>query len=142
MEKSFVYSAQLLETKDGDTCDFLLSKTIETELDFGFKIKQKTVNTQTFEITTRFYGINAPETHTKNLVEKAKGLAATEHLKQILDLGTITIESEKAGKELSTEKFGRYLAKIKVTTPSGEIIDVNQRMVDLGFAVPYFGGKR
>ncbi len=142
MDNKFIYDATITEIKDGDTCNFLLSRTIKTELDFGFKIKQIILNTQTFEITVRFYGINAPEVHSLDLVEKKKGLEATEHLKQILDLGTITIESEKSGHELEQEKFGRYLAKIKVTTPAGEVIDVNQRMVDLGFAVAYFGGKR
>jgi len=135
------YAAKILRVIDGDTVVALLTKTITTELDFGFKFKEKIIHERTFEVTLRLYGINTPEVHGVKLEEKQRGLAATERLKQLLALGDVSLESVK-GTDLETDKYGRYLAKLKVTLPDGKVVDVNQTLIDLGYAVPYFGGKR
>ena len=54
------YKINLLRVVDGDT--------IDAEIDLGFDIKVKK--------RIRFMGINAPESRTKDLEEKARGLAA------------------------------------------------------------------
>ena len=84
---------------DGDT--------IDVTIDLGFDILYKT--------RVRLYGINTPETRTRDLEEKEKG------------------------------KFGRYLGIIIIEDcrPDHDTrTDINQLLVEEGHAVPYYGGKR
>ena len=64
----FEYNAVLDRVVDGDTVD--------ATIDLGFDTWKKT--------RIRFYGINAPESRTRDLEEKKKGLAAKERLIEIL----------------------------------------------------------
>ena len=64
----FEYNAVLDRVVDGDT--------IDATIDLGFDTWKKT--------RIRFYGINAPESRTRDLEEKKKGLAAKERLIEIL----------------------------------------------------------
>ena len=66
---AFRYKAILRRIVDGDTliCD----------VDLGFKV----YTTQ----RVRLWGINTPETRTRNLEEKKKGLAAKERLTEIMN---------------------------------------------------------
>ena len=63
------YNAKCIRVVDGDT--------IDAEIDLGFDIK----------VTKRIRlgGINAPESRTRNKVEKKLGLAAKERLKEMLE---------------------------------------------------------
>ena len=63
------YKISPLKVIDGDT--------IDAEIDLGFDIKVKK--------RIRFMGINAPESRTKDLEEKAKGIAAKDRVKQLLE---------------------------------------------------------
>ena len=63
----FEYNAVLDRVVDGDTVD--------ATIDLGFDTWKKT--------RIRFYGINAPESRTRDLEEKKKGLAAKERLIEI-----------------------------------------------------------
>jgi len=56
----FCYSAKVKRVVDGDTVDLLV--------DLGFDIHHK--------IRVRLYGINTPESRTRDLEEKALGLKA------------------------------------------------------------------
>lgn len=118
----YTYDAQVLNVVDGDTVD--------VSLDLGFDVHM------THRL--RLHGINAPELHSKNPAEKAAGQKAQEALKGLLakdpaHSAPVIVETiqDKA------EKFGRFLARIKVGT-----IDVNAEMIRLGHAKPYDGGKR
>jgi len=113
----YTYDCLVLNVVDGDTCD--------VSADCGFDIH--------FNLRVRLFGINAPEIHSKDANEKAAGLKAKDYLMKLIGGKQVVIETLKD----STEKFGRYLAKVKVGT-----LDVNDDMVKSGNARPYFGGKR
>tara|TARA_R110002051_G_scaffold323024_1_gene415348 strand:+ start:58 stop:411 length:354 start_codon:yes stop_codon:yes gene_type:complete len=104
---------------DGDTFD--------CSLDLGFNITHK--------IRVRMYGINTPESRTRDLEEKAKGLESKKRLIELLEIweGDLIVQTNKKG------KYGRYLG----TLFAGEIgININKQLIEEGFAVEYFGGKR
>jgi micrococcal nuclease len=103
---------------DGDTVDAII--------DLGFNI----------HVTKRIrlYGIDAPESRTRDKEEKVRGLAAKARLKELLDKKQkMYIESFGEG------KFGRLLAKIFV----GEAqVDVINLMIAEGHGKAYYGGNR
>jgi len=113
---------------DGDTVD--------ATIDLGFDVLYKT--------RVRLYGINTPETRTKDLEEKAKGLAAKERLNEIINKAVhmghhLILQTKEKG------KFGRYLGVIIIEDcrPDHDTrTDVNQMLVEEGHAEPYYGGKR
>ncbi|WP_353745018.1 thermonuclease family protein [Herbaspirillum sp.] len=87
------------------------------------------------------YGINTPESRTRDLEEKARGLASKKRLIQILteDEATpysLVLKTKEKG------KYGRWLGIITKCYEDDTSIAVNQTMIDDGYAVPYFGGKR
>ena len=124
----YTYKCKCLRVVDGDT--------IDAEIDLGFKVYIRE--------RIRFYGINTPESRTRDLEEKARGLAAKQFLKDILtkSKNKFILESmvDKKG------KFGRILGTLYVEyQKEGESIDkinVNQYLIDNRHAVAYFGGKR
>ena len=67
---AFVYNATLERVVDGDTVD--------VTLDLGFDVKLH-------KQRVRLAGIDTPESRTRNLAEKALGLAAKERLKELDD---------------------------------------------------------
>jgi micrococcal nuclease len=113
----FEYSAKVLEVIDGDT--------IDVAIDLGFNVLHT--------IRVRLYGINTPETRTKNKEEKQKGLKAKERLKELIEGKIVTIKTQKD----DTEKFGRYLGIVFLDNT-----DINQTLISEGHATEYFGGKR
>ena len=64
----YTYKAKLVKVVDGDT--------IDVTIDLGFDVSVKK--------RVRFEGINAPESRTRDLKEKALGLAAKDRVKAIL----------------------------------------------------------
>ena len=116
----FEYNAVLDRVVDGDTVD--------ATIDLGFDTWKKT--------RIRFYGINAPESRTRDLEEKKKGLAAKERLIEILKANDnkFVLKSHGGG------KYGRCLGELYVET-LGEI-SVQQTLINEGHGVAYFGGKR
>ena len=116
----FEYNAVLDRVVDGDTVD--------ATIDLGFDTWKKT--------RIRFYGINAPESRTRDLEEKKKGLAAKERLIEILKANNnkFVLKSHGVG------KYGRCLGELYVET-LGEI-SVQQTLINEGHGVAYFGGKR
>ena len=111
---------------DGDTVD--------VTIDLGFSILHK--------IRVRLYGINTPESRTRDLEEKKRGLAAKDRLYELissafLDDNTLILETKEKG------KFGRYLGRLIRKGDSEDIeLDINEQLVTEGHATRYFGGKR
>ena len=86
-------------------------------------------------------GINTPETRTKDLEEKARGLAAKDRVKQLLDgCKNVTLKSYGVG------KFGRCLGVIMLDMVDGQekltLENLNELLIKEGHAVEYHGGKR
>ena len=98
---------------DGDT--------IDVDIDLGFGI--------TYSHRVRLKGINAAETKTLDLEEKAKGLAAKEWLKKELSReGEWVIETTKE------DKYGRILGTLYFV---GDPVTINEKMLNEGIAAPY-----
>ena len=104
---------------DGDTIDVII--------DLGFDIMYKS--------RVRLFGIDTPESRTRDLVEKKYGLMSKEFLKEALkNAGKIVIKTHK-GEE--TGKFGRILGEIFC-----DGVNINQRMCEVGHAVAYYGQNK
>ena len=116
----FEYNAVLDRVVDGDTVDAII--------DLGFDTWKKT--------RIRFYGINAPESRTRDLEEKKKGLAAKERLIEILKAN----ENKFVLKSHGVGKYGRCLGELFVES-LGET-SVQETLINEGHGVAYFGGKR
>jgi len=120
------YNAKCTRVVDGDTIDAII------DLGFGVHITKR----------IRLAGINAPESRTRNKVEKKLGLAAKERLIDILDGAANCFELE------STElgKYGRVLGKLHIDKIAGKDVItkvcINDCLVREGHAVEYDGGKR
>ncbi len=114
----YEYKAIIRRVVDGDTVD--------VTLDLGFDIL--------YNNRIRLLGIDAPESRTRDLEEKALGLAAKDRVKELCPVGsTVILRTTKDGKG----KFGRILGEIFVEEQS-----VNKLLVEEGHAVEYFGGKK
>ena len=100
---------------DGDTVD------VEIDLGFGITLSHR----------VRLKDIDAAETRTKDLKEKAEGLLAKEWLeKELSKPGEWIIETTK------DDKYGRILGTLYLI---GEPVTVNERMLNDGIARPYLG---
>ena len=113
---AFVYNATLERVVDGDTVD--------VTLDLGFDVKLH-------KQRVRLAGIDTPESRTRNLAEKALGLAAKDRLIELC-VGKFKVKS------LGKGKYGRILGI--PYTEDGE--DVCQKLNNEGHAVEYWGGTK
>ena len=117
----FEYRSNLIKIIDGDT--------IDVDLDLGFSVMLK-------KQRIRLYGINTPESRTRDLEEKRYGLAAKARLRELLEeADTITVRT--AIDKKARGKYGRILGTIWA-----DDLNVNERLVEEGHAIPYFGGKK
>jgi micrococcal nuclease len=122
MINPYWYTGKVLRVVDGDTVDLMV--------DLGFSVHHK--------IRVRLYGINTPESRTKDAVEKQMGLKAKEFTKDWLhNHETIFIKTIVDKKE----KYGRVLAELY---SSGDIESpttacLNKDIVGAGYAREYFG---
>ena len=104
---------------DGDTIDVLL--------DMGFDIL--------YQQRVRLFGIDTPESRTRDKEEKKYGLLSKYFLKDALSNGKkITIKTYKGDE---TGKFGRILGDVWIDGKS-----INQTMCDKGYAVAYYGQNK
>ena len=125
----YEYKAVIDRVVDGDT--------IDVTIDLGFSVWKK--------MRVRMEGINTPESRTRDLEEKKRGLAAKDRLKSILEFNNNKCILKVSG----VGKYGRALATVLVESLSplnGEdgvtLIDVNKQLIEEGHAVEYWGGKR
>ena len=125
----YEYKAVVDRVVDGDT--------IDVTIDLGFSVWKK--------MRVRMEGINTPESRTRDLEEKKRGLAAKDRLKSILEFNNNKCILKVSG----VGKYGRALATVLVESLSplnGEdgvtLIDVNKQLIEEGHAVEYWGGNR
>ena len=121
----YTYKAKLDRIIDGDTVD--------AHIDLGFDI--------TIHKRIRLAGIDTPESRTRDLEEKARGLAAKDRLKNLLEgANEIQLKSHGVG------KYGRCLGELHIDVVDGKekmtLENVNKLLIKEGHAVEYHGGKR
>jgi len=114
----YEYKCNITRVVDGDTVD--------AEIDCGFDI--------IFKSRIRLYGIDTPESRTRDLDEKARGKLASQFIKDKIakaELVKVKTKLDKKG------KFGRVLGSIIADDE-----DLNESMVKNYLAVAYFGQSK
>ena len=115
----YEYACKVERVVDGDTIDVVL--------DLGFDILYKS--------RVRLYGIDTPESRTRDLDEKARGKLAKNFLKECIDAGEKVVIQTKL--KDSRGKFGRVLGEVVV-----DGVNINVKMVDENHAVAYYGQSK
>ena len=114
----YEYSCKVERVVDGDTIDVVL--------DLGFDILHK--------CRVRLYGIDTPESRTRNLDEKARGKMAGAFLKEAVEEGEVVIQTKLKD---SKGKYGRVLGDVVVDGKN-----INQLMIKCHLAVAYHGQSK
>ena len=115
----YEYGCQVTRVVDGDT--------IDVDLDLGFDI--------IYKCRVRLYGIDTPESRTRNKDEKVRGKLAAKFLQNAISNGENVILQTQL--KDSKGKFGRVLASVVV-----DEININQQMVTNHLAVRYEGQSK
>ena len=125
----YVYKAKLDRIIDGDTVDAVI--------DLGFDVS--------VHKRIRLAGIDTPESRTRDLEEKKRGLASKARLVEMLEGGEFILESKEVG------KYGRVLGTLFIekltddnltSEPQIMKVNINETLVREGYAVEYWGGKK
>ena len=115
----YEYKCKIVRVVDGDTVDVVL--------DLGFDILYRT--------RVRLYGIDTPESRTRDLEEKARGLLAKEYLStKIKNAENIVIQTKLKD---SRGKFGRVLGSV-----IADGINLNNQLTLNHYAVTYTGQSK
>ena len=114
----YEYSCKVVKIVDGDTID------VDIDLGFGVWLKKQRI---------RLFGIDTPESRTRDLEEKKYGLAAKEYLTKWLTSGGVKIRTQKDAKG----KFGRILGEMYCYDTN-----VNEKMIEEYHAVRYHGQSK
>jgi micrococcal nuclease len=113
----YYYNAEVKKVIDGDTFDIII--------DLGFDTLRKG--------RVRLYGVNTPESRTKNIEEKQQGLAAKEFTDQWLARAEYKVKIETILDK--NEKYGRVLAKVWDNVGNC----LNADIIASGLAREYYG---
>ena len=114
------YRCKVVKIIDGDTVD------VDIDLGFGVWMRKQRI---------RMYGIDTPESRTRDLEEKKYGLAAKWFVEEHIPVGSTQIlVTMKDG----VGKYGRILGKFKLE--DGRIL--NEMMIEQHHAVAYFGQSK
>ena len=112
------YKCKLLRVIDGDTID------VDIDLGFGVWMRKQRI---------RLFGIDTPESRTRDLEEKKYGNAAKYFLSRWCETDNLSIKTHKDDRG----KFGRILGEVWV-----DGTNVNQLMIKEHHAVAYFGQSK
>jgi len=119
----YEYRCKIVKIIDGDTVD------VDIDLGFGVWMHKERI---------RLYGIDTPESRTRDLDEKKYGLIAKGWIERFMPVGsmqTLITQKDKSG------KFGRILGKFRVNDGSYDII-LNDWMISNHHAVAYYGQSK
>ena len=121
----YEYKAVILRVIDGDTVD------VDIDLGFDVCLKKQRI---------RLYGVDTPESRTRDLEEKMYGNAAKEFVQSFLPVGTNQTLITKLD---DRGKFGRILGEFKVYNSKldGQTT-INQMLIDEHHAVAYHGQSK
>jgi len=118
----YTYSCKINKILDGDT--------IVIDIDLGFDI---VLSNQTI----RLAGLDTPESRTKNLEEKTRGLLSKKKVSEKLPVGSKQkIQTIKQNN--TNDKFGRILGIFILEDNT----NLNQWMIDNNYAVSYNGENK
>ena len=121
----YEYSCKILRVVDGDTVD------VDIDLGFGVWMHKERI---------RLYGIDTPESRTRDSVEKIFGFEAKKMVESWLPLGstqTLITEKDKSG------KFGRILGKFRIFDGRNDrATTLMEWMVENHYAVAYHGQSK
>ena len=118
----YEYRCKVTRVVDGDTVD------VDIDLGFGVWLHKERV---------RIYGIDTPESRTRDLEEKKYGLAAKEFVKEFVRNkggSNIVLRTQKYD---AKGKFGRILGDIIVDN-----VSMSDTMIKEHHAVPYYGQSK
>ena len=119
----YEHRCKVVKIIDGDTVD------VDIDLGVGVWMHKERV---------RLFGIDTPESRTRDLEEKKYGLAAKKFLTGMLDDdGGIILKTHKD----KTGKFGRILGELWRTTNYADQ-SINNYMIDKHHAVMYLGQSK
>ena len=119
----YEYRCKIVKIIDGDTVD------VDIDLGFGVWMHKERI---------RLYGIDTPESRTRDLDEKKYGLIAKGWIEKFMPVGsmqTLITQKDKSG------KFGRILGKFRVNDGHYDII-LNDWMISNHHAVAYYGQSK
>ena len=121
----YEYKCKIVKVIDGDTTD------VDIDLGFGVWLKKQRI---------RFYGIDTPESRTRDLEEKKYGLMAKEVVLSYLPVGsTQTLRTKQDGKG----KYGRILGEFLIHDGKTDSqMTINNWMIREHYAVAYFGQSK
>jgi len=113
----YEYKARLIRVIDGDTID------ADIDLGFGVWVRQR----------VKLYGINTPDSKSKDPEVRDKGIASRNKLIEILPREFVvqTILNKRG-------KFGRVLGNLFVQVDEHHKQNINDTMVEEGVAIHYF----
>ena len=121
----YEYNCKIVRVVDGDTVD------VDIDLGFGMWMHKERI---------RLYGIDTPESRTRDLVEKKFGYLAKDMVESFLPVGsiqTLVTVQDKSG------KFGRILGKFKIYDGKEDRqTTLNEWMIDNHYAVAYLGQSK
>ena len=118
----YEYRCKVVKIIDGDTVD------VDIDLGFGVWLHKERV---------RLYGIDTPESRTRDLEEKKYGLAAKAFLTEMLDDSHLILKTHKDERG----KFGRILGEVWRTTNFADQ-SINNYMIEKHHAVAYYGQSK
>lgn len=123
----YEYNCKVVRVVDGDTVD------VDIDLGFGLVYAKQRI---------RLYGIDTPESRTRNRTEKKFGLYAkeflTEELRKGEESGTLILKTRIDGKG----KFGRILGTFVRLEEDYMWVDINDLMIGERIGVAYHGQSK
>ena len=119
----YEYRCKVVKIVDGDTVD------VDIDLGFGVWLKKERI---------RMFGIDTPESRTRDLDEKKYGLMAKDYITRLLDdEGGIVLKTRKDAEG----KYGRILGELWRTTDFADT-SINYLMIKNHHAVSYHGQSK
>ena len=121
----YEYRATLLRIVDGDTVD------VDIDLGFGVVLSNQRI---------RLYGIDTPESRTRDLEEKKCGKLAAKYIEDHIQVSSsFTLRTRLDGKG----KYGRILGELICFVPEFDReMSLNDAMITKKLAVKYFGQSK
>ena len=121
----YEYRATLLKIVDGDTVD------VDIDLGFGVVLTNQRI---------RLYGIDTPESRTRDLEEKKCGKLAAKYIEDHIQVSSsFTLRTRLDGKG----KYGRILGELICFVPEFDReMSLNDAMITKKLAVKYFGQSK